>query len=87
VFDGHALLLVIVALALLATAASVVSCSREREDEQWARNTIPTPEAADVTPITVVCGECGATLCEVLTPREAAIEDQLHHLIAHGGGA
>ena len=85
-FDGHALLLVVVGLLLLAGSHAIVSSRRESDDEQWARRIAPPPETPQPQLIRVVCGACGAELCDVLTPRDADLESEAHRLAAHGGG-
>ena len=78
-FDGHALLVVIVAAGWF-TCRWINARTTIRDDP---RTTLDQPPR----PFPVVCGDCGAELCTAMTVLDAAIEDEAHHLIAHAGGA
>jgi len=89
-FDGHAMLVVLLALVLLVVGVWRWSSAdeRARADIAAARARIPVPlPPQPVIPITVVCHECKTEICTVLTPADAVLEDELHHLAQHGGAA
>jgi hypothetical protein len=89
-FDGHALLIVLVALVLFVVGVWRWSSADQRAsaDIAAARERLPVPMPPDpVIPITVVCHQCGTEICTVLTPADAVLEDELHHLAEHGGAA
>lgn len=82
-FDGRALLLLLILLGFLLWRVAVITRDHVHDDICWARHTLPDPAADTTGPVVVRCGACGLTLGEFTYARDAVIEDELHHMLAH----
>lgn len=82
-FDGRALLLLLILLGFLLWRLATITGDRARDDVAWTQHTLPDPAADQSGPVVVRCGACDLMLGEFTCARDAVIEDELHHMLAH----